>query len=157
VTAVRGEARAVAWLRRGLVPSWANDLGLGARLLNARAETVAEKPAFRAAFARRRCLIPADGFYEWRALAGKKQPILFRLRQGRPFAFAGLGECWQGPAGPVESCAVLTTAANDLVKPVHDRMPVILDPRHYEGWLDPGLTDPSLLRSWLRPWDPADM
>jgi putative SOS response-associated peptidase YedK len=139
-------------LRWGLVPSWAGDLRIGASLLNARAETVAEKPAFRTAFARRRCLIPADGFYEWRKIAGKKQPILFRLGEGGPFAFAGLWEYWEGPEGPVESCAILTTQANDLVRPVHERMPVILDPRRYEDWLDVRVT-PEVVRRWLQPFD----
>jgi putative SOS response-associated peptidase YedK len=143
-------------LRWGLVPSWAADLGIGNRLLNARAETVADKPAFRAAFARRRCLIPADGFYEWRGVAGKKLPVCFRLRDGRPFAFAGLWERWLGGDGrPVETCAILTTQANDLVAPVHERMPVILSLRQFADWLDPRRTDPSGLRPWLRPF-PAD-
>jgi putative SOS response-associated peptidase YedK len=142
-------------LRWGLVPSWASDLSVGARMLNARAETVLEKPSFRAAFTRRRCLLPADGFYEWQTVAGKKQPLHFRFRDGRLFAFAGLWERWHGPDGPVESCTVLTTEANDLVRPVHERMPVILDPLRYDGWLDPGNGDTALLRSWLTPY-PAD-
>jgi putative SOS response-associated peptidase YedK len=140
-------------LRWGLVPSWAADLSIGTRLLNARAETAAEKPAFRAAFARRRCLIPADGFYEWRAVAGKKLPVYFRLRDARPFAFAGLWERWPGPEGrPVETCAILTAPANDLVAPLHDRMPVILQPRQFADWLDPLRTDPAGLRPWLQPF-----
>ncbi len=142
-------------LRWGLVPSWAADLSIGNRLLNARAETVLEKPSFRTAFQRRRCLLPADGFYEWRTVAGKKQPLHFRFRDGRLFALAGLWERWLGPDGPVESCTVLTTGANDLVRPVHDRMPVILPPERYDAWLDPGNTDLPLLRSWLGPY-PAD-
>ncbi len=144
-------------LRWGLVPSWATDLSIGVRLLNARAETVLEKPSFRTAFHRRRCLLPADGFYEWQSVAGKKQPIHFRFRDARLFAFAGLWEHWHGPDGGVESCTVLTTQANDLVRPVHERMPVILDPDHYDAWLDPRTSDPALLRSWLVPCEPAEM
>jgi putative SOS response-associated peptidase YedK len=145
-------------LRWGLVPSWANDLSIGNRMLNARAETVLEKPSFRAAFLRRRCLLPADGFYEWQNVAGKKQPLHFRLRDGRLFAFAGLWEHWEGPEGdPVESCTVLTTEANDLVRPVHERMPVILGPHCHDAWLDPGNTNTALLRSWLVPYPAGEM
>jgi putative SOS response-associated peptidase YedK len=161
VLAVRhaGEARReVVRLRWGLVPSWADDLRIGARLLNARAETAAEKPAFRTALARRRCLVPADGFFEWRSAGGKKQPLWFRLRDGRPFALAGLWERWQAAEGVlVESCAVLTTEANELVRPVHERMPVILEPSRYDAWLDPHFTRTDLLRPWWRPWCAADM
>jgi putative SOS response-associated peptidase YedK len=148
--------RELVFLRWGLVPPWAADLRLGASLLNARAETVADKPAFRAAFARRRCLVPADGFYEWRTIAGKKQPTCFRLREGRPFAFAALWERWQGLDGPpVESCAILTTQANDLVRPVHERMPVLVDARHHDLWLNGRGTE--ALRALLRPWSAEDM
>jgi putative SOS response-associated peptidase YedK len=149
--------REAVLLRWGLVPSWAADLSIGTRMLNARAETVLEKPSFRTAFKRRRCLLPADGFYEWRGVAGKKQPIHFRFRDGRLFAFAGLWEHWQGPEGPVESCTVLTTQANELVRPVHDRMPVILAPDHYDAWLDPGTSDTALLCSWLVPFEAGEM
>jgi putative SOS response-associated peptidase YedK len=160
VLAVRpaGAGRGPAFLRWGLIPSWAAEQTIAHRLINARAETVADKPAFRSAFARRRCLVPADGFYEWQPVAGKKQPVLFRLRDGRPFAFAGLWESWEGAGGEVvESCAILTTPANDLVRPVHERMPVILDPRHHDDWLDPGLTDAQQLRSWLRAFPAEEM
>jgi putative SOS response-associated peptidase YedK len=126
-------------------------------MLNARAETVLEKPAFRTAFVRRRCLLPADGFYEWQTVARKKQPIHFRFHDARLFALAGLWETWHGPDGIVESCTVLTTDANDLVRPVHDRMPVILDPAHHDEWLDPALKDGALLRSWLVPYSAAEM
>src|SRR6059058_5850874 len=107
---VARELRVVRW---GLVPSWAKDISIGSRMINARAETVDSKPSFRQAFSRRRCLLPADGFYEWQTVAGKKQPIHFRFHDGRLFAFAGLWERWQGPDGVVESCTVLTTGAND--------------------------------------------
>lgn len=125
-----GEAR---W---GLIPSWAKDIRIGARMINARAETIAEKPAFRSAVRRRRCLIPSDGFYEWSKSAGGKQPYLIRFADGSPFAFAGLWERWHDPDGQaVDSCTIITTTPNDLVADLHDRMPVILPQRHYAEWL----------------------
>jgi len=149
-----GEARrrVLRLLRWGLVPFWAKDPGIGSRMINARAETVADKPAFRAAFRRRRCLVLADGFYEWQRVGrGAKQPFLIRLRDGGPFAFAGLWERWTGPEGePLESCTLLTTQPNALVAPIHNRMPVILDPSDYDAWLDPELQDPAALRPLLR-------
>jgi putative SOS response-associated peptidase YedK len=151
---VRG-ARELCFLRWGLVPSWADDPAIGNRLINARAETAAEKPSFRAAFRHRRCLIPADGFYEWQKLNGKNQPHYFRMRDGRPFAFAGLWEHWPGEHQPLETCTILTTGANDLVRPVHDRMPVILGPEDFERWLDPAVREPELLQPLLRPF-PAE-
>jgi putative SOS response-associated peptidase YedK len=152
-----GQAEAVL-LRWGLVPSWAADLSIGNRLLNARAETVREKPAFRTAFQRRRCLIAADGFYEWQTVGKRKQPVHFRLGDGGPFAFAGLWERWSPPgAPPVETCTILTTAANELVRPVHERMPVILDPERYPAWLDPRVNDIALLHAWLGPYPAAAM
>jgi putative SOS response-associated peptidase YedK len=147
--------RQAVLLRWGLVPTWARDLSVGARMLNARAETVLEKSSFRAPFLRRRCLLPADGFYEWQSVAGKKQPIHFRVGGGRLFAIAGLWESWHGPDGVVESCTILTTEANDLVRAVHDRMPVILPPNRHDDWLGPRTTDTALLQSWLVPY-PAD-
>jgi putative SOS response-associated peptidase YedK len=123
-------------LRWGLIPSWAKDAGIGARMINARAETVSEKPAFRSALRRRRCLIPSDGFYEWRKLAGGKQPYMIRFADGSPFAFAGLWERWHDADGrPVDTCVIVTTNPNDLVAELHDRMPVILPHRHYAEWL----------------------
>ncbi len=152
VRAVSGpDDRELVWLRWGLVPPWADDPAIGNRLINGRAETAATKPAFRSAFRQRRCLIPADGFYEWQRIGGKKQPYYFRRRDGRPFAFAGLWEHWQGPQGPLESCTLLTTEANDLVRPVHERMPVILEPGAYERWLDPAVHEPELLQPLLHP------
>ena len=124
-------------LRWGLIPSWAKDLNIGAKLINARAETVGEKPSFKAAFKRRRCLIIADGFYEWQRQEGKKQPYYFRLQNGQTFAFAGLWEHWRSPDGQIiNSCTILTTEANDLLRPIHNRMPVILDNENYNTWLD---------------------
>ena len=130
--------RRVAMLRWGLIPSWADDPTIGNRMINARAETVASKPAFRSAFRRRRCLVLADGFYEWAATGGKaKTPFHFRRRDGRPFAFAGLWERREKGPQPVESCTLITTEPNAVVAPVHDRMPAILRPEHYQQWLDP--------------------
>jgi putative SOS response-associated peptidase YedK len=145
--------RELVWLRWGLVPSWAQDASIGSRLINARAETAASKPAFRAAMRRRRCLVAADGFYEWRADGRKKQPHFIHFRDDRPFAFAGLWEAWEGPQhAALESCTLLTTEANDLVRPIHDRMPVILPPESYGAWLDPAVEDPQALMRLLVPY-----
>jgi putative SOS response-associated peptidase YedK len=162
VAAVRrlagGEGRELVLLRWGLIPSWASDPSVGNRLLNARAETVADKPSFRSALRSRRCLILADGFFEWQSLKGKKQPFYFRLRDGRPFAIAGLWERWaRGSNGPVESCTLITTEANDLVRPLHERMPVILPPDAYEAWLDPAGGRPEQLQPLLRPYRAEEM
>ena len=140
-------------LRWGLIPSWAKDPAIGHRLINARSETAADKPSFRAAFRRRRCLVPADGFYEWAVLPdADKQPWYFHPADRRPFAFAGLWERWQQPGGEaVESCTLLTTSANAVVAPVHHRMPVILSPQHYHQWLDCRQADPVVLQALMRP------
>ena len=145
-------ARHFAWLRWGLIPSWAKEPGIGNRMINARAETIAEKPAFRAAFRRRRCLIPADGFYEWKTERGRKQPYRIALEGGAPFAFAGLWERWEGSgeAGAVESCTIITTEANARLMAIHHRMPVILAPGAYEAWLDPA-TPGAEAQALLRP------
>jgi putative SOS response-associated peptidase YedK len=127
-------------LRWGLIPSWAKDPSIGARMINARAETLAEKPAFRSAFRKRRCLVAADGFYEWQQRGtGPKQPYRIAARNSGPFAFAGLWERWRNPAEghDVESCTIVTTGANALLSPIHNRMPVILAPESYDLWLDP--------------------
>lgn len=132
--------REFANLRWGLVPSWAKDLKIGNKLLNARSETVADKPSFRSAFKSRRCLIVADGFYEWRTENGKKQPYHIHFQDRGPFAFAGLWEHWHDEAGkPVETCTILTTAANEFMQPIHDRMPVILSKEDYSRWLNPDI------------------
>ena len=145
-------------LRWGLVPSWSKSL-TGPALFNARAETVAEKPSFRTAFKRRRCLIPADGFYEWRTISPKqKKPHYITLRSGQPFAFAGLWESWHPPNGPpVESCTIITTAANVFMQPLHDRMPVILSPKEYGAWIDPELTEPEQLLPMLNQYPGEEM
>jgi putative SOS response-associated peptidase YedK len=143
--------RTLAMLRWGLVPSWAKDEAIGGRLINARGETVAEKPAFRAALAARRCLILADGFYEWQHLGARKQPYHFRLRSARPFAFAGLWERWGAETTALETCTIITTAANEIVAPVHERMPVILPAEAHVQWLAPGRIDPARIKSMLVP------
>jgi putative SOS response-associated peptidase YedK len=151
--------RESALLRWGLVPFWAKDPDIGSRLINARAETAAERPAFRAAFRHRRCLIPADGFYEWlRRQGGRKQPYFVRMRDGEPFGLAGLWERWEGEDGnALESCTVLTTGANAVVAPIHDRMPVIVPPDSFDLWLDPSVRRSDLLETLLRPYPAAEM
>jgi putative SOS response-associated peptidase YedK len=124
-------------------------------MINARAETAAEKPSFRSAFRKRRCLVLADGFYEWQKAGGKKQPYLFRLAGGEPFAFAGLWEHWGKDGKGIDSCTILTTDPNGLVKPLHDRMPVILSPRDFDLWLDPKVEKGPELQALLRPY-PAE-
>ena len=145
-------------MRWGLIPSWSKSL-TGPPLFNARSETVAEKPSFRTAFRRRRCLIPADGFYEWQVLSPKqKQPQYITLRSGQPFAFAGLWETWQPPdRSRVESCTILTTAANEFMRPFHDRMPVILSPVEFAPWLAPELSEPEQLLPMLDQYPAEEM
>ncbi len=152
LTVVGGETRRAGYMRWGLIPHWAKDASIGSRMINARAETVAEKPAFRDALRRRRCLVLADGFYEWMRAGGTKRPMRIVMRSGEPFAFAGLWSVWRDPDGNrIPSCAVITTAANDLLRPIHDRMPVIL-PRDLEDlWLDGSIDDPAALCSVLKP------
>jgi putative SOS response-associated peptidase YedK len=134
--------RELTMLRWGLIPSWAKDPKIAHSLINARAETAAEKPAFRSAFKRRRCLIPSDGFYEWKKVGKQKLPLHIRRRDEAPFAFAGLWEIWRPPEGdPIETCAILTTTANEVVAPLHHRMPVILPPEHFDAWLKSGDAD----------------
>jgi putative SOS response-associated peptidase YedK len=149
-------ARAARLLRWGLIPSWAKEETIGSKLINARSETVAEKPSFRSAFKQRRCLILADGFYEWKRMPSKKQPYYFQRTDQEPFAFAGLWEHWHREGLTIDSCTILTTEANALLQPIHDRMPVILSPEDYDRWLDPG-TPPVELQTLLRPADPDAM
>ena len=153
-----GADRELALLRWGLVPSWAKDPSVGSRMINARAETAPEKPAFRAAIRRRRCLVPADGFYEWKHAGGRKQPYYVRMRDGGTFAFAGIWEIWKGEGGdPIESCALLTTGPNELLEPIHDRMPVIIPPGGYDLWLSPMVHDPSALTPFFAPYPAGGM
>lgn len=152
------DKRMLELFRWGLIPSWAKDPAIGNRMINARAETVAEKPAFRAALKRRRCLIPADGFYEWKAEGRKKTPMYIQLKDGDPFAFAGLWEAWQSPDGDlVKSCTLITTTPNPLMEKIHDRMPVILPPSAYEAWLGPGELPATKLQSLLKPFAASKM
>lgn len=145
-------------LHWGLIPSWAKDPKMGARMINARAETVTEKPSFRAAFKQRRCLILADGFYEWQQQEKNKQPFYFRMNDEHPFAFAGLWEHWKSGDGEViDSCTILTTEPNDLMRPVHNRMPVIIDPKDYDLWLDTEVKKPELLQPLLHPYSAEEM
>ena len=148
----------VSFFRWGLIPSWAKDPAIGNRLINARAETLGEKPSFRAAYLRRRCLILADGFYEWQAIPGSKakQPMYIRLATKKPFAFAGLWELWRPDDTPILSCTIITTEPNALLAPIHNRMPVILPPDAYARWLDPAEQKPAVLNALLKPY-PADL
>ena len=128
----------LSFLKWGLVPSWAKDPAIGSRMINARAETAAEKPSFRAAFKRRRCLVPADGFFEWARQGSRKAPMYIHLENRAVFAFAGLWESRARPDGSkLETCAILTTEANELIRPLHHRMAVVLPPEHYDIWLSP--------------------
>lgn len=148
--------RVLKMFRWGLIPSWAKDASIGSRLINARSETAAEKPSFRSAFRRRRCLIPATGFYEWKRLGATKQPYHIRMRDSALFAFAGLWERWQGgEQDAVETCAILTCEPNELMSPIHNRMPVILEPSDYNLWLDTGVTDTNVLKPLMKSY-PAD-
>lgn len=149
--------REATFFKWGLVPRWAKDPSVGNKLINARAETVTEKPSFRDAFLHRRCLVPADGFFEWSRRGDRKQPFYFHLRDGETFAIAGLWEQWEGGKEPLETCTLLTTEANDLLAPYHDRMPVILRPNDYEVWLDAGVRRADLLTPLLRPYPYKEM
>ncbi len=144
----------------GLIPSWAKDPAIGSRMINARAETLAEKPSFRAAYKHHRCLIPSTGFYEWQALPGSKGkvPHFIHLRDGSPFTFAGLWEQWQAPDGSqVLSATIITTQPNDLVASIHNRMPVILAPSARAAWLEPGPQPPEVLNSLLKSYPSDEM
>jgi putative SOS response-associated peptidase YedK len=140
----------------GLIPSWAKDPAVGNRMINAGAETVSEKPSFRTASKKRRCLIVADGFYEWRKTDGGKQPFYIRMKDSSPFAFAGLWEAWQD-GEEIRSCSIITTIANDLMGEIHHRMPVILTPENYGVWLDPGFEEKEALSDLLRPYPSEEM
>jgi putative SOS response-associated peptidase YedK len=154
--------RRLGMLRFGLVPHWAADPGVGARLINARSETARTRAAFRDPFRERRCLVPATGFFEWRRVDRARQPYLVRRRDGKPMGLAGVWDRWRPPAGAdgagaIESCAILTTPANELVARLHDRMPLVLDPADYGLWLDPAMTDTARLLPLLRPYPAEEM
>ena len=153
LTVVGGETRRGGFMRWGLIPWWAKNASIGSRMINARAETVSEKPAFRDALRRRRCLVLADGFYEWQRTGSVRKPMRVVMRSGEPFAFAGLWSVWRDPDGNrIPSCAIITTTANDLLRPVHDRMPVVLPRELEELWLDRSIDDPGALGSVLTPY-----
>jgi len=138
--------------RWGLIPGWAKEPSIGNKLANARGETVAEKPSFRSAFKRWRCLVPASGFYEWKLVAGKKQPYYIRPIGEDLFALAGITELWNGPDGPLHTVSLITTEPNDLMREIHDRMPVIVAPAAYGEWLDPANQDVEKLNALLQPY-----
>jgi putative SOS response-associated peptidase YedK len=145
-------------MRWGLIPSWAKDASIGYKMINARAETVANKPSFREALKRHRCLIPADGFYEWKKDRKTKTPFCFTMADDSIFAFAGLWETWKNPDGQlVETCSIITTTPNSLLQDVHDRMPVILPDDAYDLWLDPGYQKTDAVRDLLNPFNPTLM
>ena len=146
------EQRKLEMLRWGLIPSWADDPAIGNRMINARSETAAQKPSFRSAFRKRRCLVLADGFYEWQKTASGKQPYYIRMGDGSPFAFAGLWESWGKYGEEVRSCTILTTEANGLVGEIHHRMPVILPAEEYDLWLAPDMREAEPLLDLLRPY-----
>ena len=144
-----GGRRVAQMLRWGLIPSWAKDPAIGNRMINARAETLAEKPSFRTALKRRRCIIPADGFYEWKNTGGRKQPYFVRPSADQLWGLAGLYELWQGPQGALHSCTIVTTAANEFMRQLHERMPVILPRDAYAYWLDSANSDSAALGNLL--------
>ncbi len=144
--------------RWGLIPSWAKDISIGNKLINARSETIDEKPSFRSAFKRRRCLIPADGFFEWQKRDKQKVPMFIHMKDESVFAFAGLWEVWYSPDGDeIRTATILTTEPNDLMAEIHNRMPVILPPDAYETWLAEGEQPAEKLKALLKPFDPDPM
>ena len=150
--------RYLAQMRWGLIPSWAKDPAIGNRMINARAETLAVKPAFRVALRNRRCLVVADGFYEWQQRGRGKQPYRIVLKSGEPFGFGGLWDTWTSPEGEaIRTCTIVTTEANELLRPIHDRMPVILTPEAEGVWLDPRIQEPARLLPLLKPYPAIEM
>lgn len=153
-----GGSREAVLMKWGLIPSWAKDVKIGNKAINARGDTAAEKPMFRSAMKRRRCLIPADGFFEWKQTsAKKKQPYYIGLKQQKLFCFAGLWEHWHNEEQAIDSCTILTTEANDFLRPLHDRMPVILPAEAYDEWLDPATQDASQVGHMLAPFPSNQM
>ncbi|HEY4842775.1 MAG TPA: SOS response-associated peptidase [Terriglobales bacterium] len=150
--------RDLSLMRWGLIPSWSKDSSGAARMINARSETAATLPAFRDAMKSRRCLVPADGFYEWVRTEKTKQPFCFAVNEGQVFAFAGLWDRWKDPSSNwIKTCSILTTTPNAVTAPVHDRMPVILDPDCYDLWLDPGMQNMRAVCDLLKPYDAKSM
>lgn len=153
-----GKKNRLGFLKWGLVPPWAKDEKIGYKMINARAETAAEKPSFRNAFKKKRCLVVADSFYEWKRTDDGKTPMRIKLKSGEPFAFAALWESWKSPEGKtVNTCSILTTRANELMGTIHDRMPVILTKEAEKIWLDPKVQDAEELGSLLQPFDSNEL
>lgn len=160
VSILRNGTSHLEQLQWGLIPSWSKDPTIGSKMINARAETLAEKPSFKRLLRSKRCLIIADGFYEWRQESGTKTktPIYITLQSGKPFAFAGLWDLWHSPdSQEIRTCTIITTQPNDLMASIHNRMPAILSPHAYEQWLDPTLHDEHALSSLLTPYSTEDM
>jgi putative SOS response-associated peptidase YedK len=150
--------RELSQMKWGLIPFWSKDPSGAAKMINARSETASTKPAFRDPLKFRRCLLPADGFYEWKRTATSKQPYCFEVGDGELFAFAGIWDRWKEPSGGwIKTCSILTTTPNTVTSPVHDRMPVILDPDSYDLWLDPNMTDVDAASELLKPCDASQM
>ncbi|WP_342672208.1 SOS response-associated peptidase [Sporosarcina ureilytica] len=152
-----GENKRGGFLKWGLVPSWSKDSKIGYKMINARSETVDTKPSFKNLLKRRRCLIVADGFYEWKNEDGKKQPFRIKMKDDRVFAFAGLWDRWQSNGETIQSCTIITTEANDVVSDIHDRMPVILPKEKQEIWLNPAVQEPKHLKQLLQPYTSDEM
>lgn len=154
-----GTSNRMGFLKWGLIPPWAKDMSIGHKMINARAETLTEKPSFQKPFQKKRCLIIADSFYEWKRNDDKtKTPMRIKLKDDNLFAMAGLWDKWKSPEGQtVFSCSVITTAPNELMKDIHDRMPVILKPEDEHTWLDPSIMDPNFLKRFLGPFDKEQM
>ena len=153
VSIMRNGATHLAELRWGLIPSWAKDESIGSRMINARAESLTEKPSFKGLLRSKRCLIIADGFYEWRQDSGSKTPMYITMKDGEPFAFAGLWDSWKDPDGqPLRTCTIITTEPNEVVASIHNRMPAILLPEARDAWLDTDIKDEHLLAHWLTPY-----
>jgi len=153
-----GGAKKLSTCRWGFVPSWSKELNDGYKMINARAETVAEKPSFRQAFGRHRCIVVADGFYEWKSEGGRKRPFYIHQRDGKPFGMAGLYNTWTSPEGnQVCTTTIITTEANEAVRPIHDRMPVIMQPSAYDLWLDPAVHEKEKLLPMLKPYPDKEL
>ncbi|HZS77289.1 MAG TPA: SOS response-associated peptidase [Ktedonobacteraceae bacterium] len=158
VSVLRNGSNHLDELRWGLIPAWAKDESIGSKMINARAETLAEKPSFKRLLLSRRCLIVADGFYEWKQEHGYKTPMYITMKDGEPFAFAGLWDSWKNPDGEtIRTCTIITTKPNEVVEPIHDRMPAIMRPDMYDAWLDTSVKDVDLLEHLLGPYPAQEM
>ena len=158
VSILRNGTAHLEWLQWGLIPSWAKDASIGSKMINARAETLAEKPSFKRLLRSRRCLVPADGFYEWKKERSGKIPMYITFKDGSPFAFAGLWDLWRDPDGrQIRTCTLITTEPNAVVAPIHDRMPVILPPEVRDMWLDNAIQDEHALLPLLLPYSAEAM